>query len=48
MTILEPFFREAGTGPGVVCLHANASTSGQWRGLMERGTTVPRSRSRFV
>jgi len=32
----EPFFREAGTGPGVVCLHANASTSGQWRGLMDR------------
>ena len=32
---LEPFFREAGTGPGVVCIHANASTSGQWRGLME-------------
>jgi pimeloyl-ACP methyl ester carboxylesterase len=32
---LEPFFREAGTGPGVVCTHANASTSGQWRGLME-------------
>lgn len=32
----EPFFREAGTGPGVVCLHSNASTSGQWRGLMER------------
>src|SRR5215510_4087826 len=31
-----PFFREAGTGPGVVCLHANASTSGQWRGLMDR------------
>lgn len=31
----EPFFREAGTGPGVVCLHSNASTSGQWRGLME-------------
>jgi pimeloyl-ACP methyl ester carboxylesterase len=31
----EPFFREAGTGPGVVCTHANASTSGQWRGLME-------------
>ena len=31
----EPFFREAGTGPGVVSLHANASTSGQWRGLME-------------
>lgn len=32
---LEPFFREAGSGPGVVCTHANASTSGQWRGLME-------------
>jgi pimeloyl-ACP methyl ester carboxylesterase len=31
----ELFFREAGTGPGVVCLHANASTSGQWRGLMD-------------
>ena len=33
--IIEPFFREAGTGPGVVCIHSNASTSGQWRGLME-------------
>lgn len=32
---LEPFFREAGTGPGVVCMHSNASTSGQWRGLMD-------------
>ena len=32
---LEPFYREAGTGPGVVCIHSNASTSGQWRGLME-------------
>lgn len=31
----EPFFREAGAGPGVVCLHSNASTSGQWRALME-------------
>ncbi len=30
-----PFFLEAGTGPGVVCMHSNASTSGQWRGLME-------------
>lgn len=29
------FFREAGAGPGVVCIHANASSSGQWRGLME-------------
>jgi pimeloyl-ACP methyl ester carboxylesterase len=32
---IEPFFREAGTGPGVVCTHSNASTSGQWRGLMD-------------
>ena len=32
----EPFYREAGVGSGVVCIHANASTSGQWRGLMER------------
>lgn len=30
----QAFFREAGQGPGVVCLHANASTSGQWRELM--------------
>jgi pimeloyl-ACP methyl ester carboxylesterase len=33
--ILQPFYREAGTGPGVVCIHANASTSGQWRSLMD-------------
>jgi pimeloyl-ACP methyl ester carboxylesterase len=32
---LEPFFREAGIGPGIVCTHANASTSAQWRGLMD-------------
>src|SRR5687768_3148001 len=31
----EPFFREAGTGLGVVCIHSNASSSGQWRGLMD-------------
>ena len=31
----EPFVREAGTGPGVVLLHANASTGGQWRSLMD-------------
>ena len=30
-----PFFREAGSGPGVICLHSNASSSAQWRGLME-------------
>ena len=33
---MAPFFREAGAGPGVVCLHSNASSSGQWRALMER------------
>lgn len=32
----DPFFREAGAGPGVVCLHSNASHSGQWRELMDR------------
>ena len=31
-----PYFRDAGTGPGVVCIHANASASSQWRGLMDR------------
>jgi len=31
----DPFFREAGTGPGVVCLHSNASSSAQWRALMD-------------
>lgn len=30
-----PFFREAGSGPGVVCLHANASSSSQWRALVD-------------
>ena len=35
MQPVTPFFREAGSGPGVVCLHANASSSGQWRALME-------------
>ncbi|WP_429444181.1 alpha/beta fold hydrolase [Paraburkholderia sp. 40] len=32
----EPYFREAGVGPAVVCLHSNASTSGQWRALIDR------------
>jgi len=31
----EPFFREAGAGPGVVCIHSNASTCGQYRALMD-------------
>lgn len=30
-----PALREAGRGPAVVCLHANASSSAQWRGLIE-------------
>jgi pimeloyl-ACP methyl ester carboxylesterase len=29
-----PSAREAGNGPGVVCLHCNASSSSQWRDLM--------------
>ena len=29
-------FREAGTGQGVVCVHSSASSSGQWRPLMDR------------
>ena len=35
MTIVEPYTREAGAGPGVVCIHANASSSAQWRDLIE-------------
>lgn len=29
------FHREAGSGPGVVCIHSNASSGSQWRSLME-------------
>jgi pimeloyl-ACP methyl ester carboxylesterase len=36
MSSATPFYREAGAGPGVVCIHSNASSSAQWRGLMER------------
>jgi pimeloyl-ACP methyl ester carboxylesterase len=35
MPQLDPFVREAGTGPGVVCIHSNASNSAQWRALMD-------------
>ena len=35
MPLPAPFFREAGAGPGVVCLHSNASNCGQWRALMD-------------
>jgi pimeloyl-ACP methyl ester carboxylesterase len=31
----KAFHREAGAGPAVVCFHANASSSSQWRSLME-------------
>jgi pimeloyl-ACP methyl ester carboxylesterase len=31
-----PSVREAGAGTGVVCLHSNASSSAQWRTLLER------------
>jgi pimeloyl-ACP methyl ester carboxylesterase len=31
----QPFVRESGSGPAVVCIHANAGTSGQWRTLMD-------------
>jgi pimeloyl-ACP methyl ester carboxylesterase len=31
-----PYFREMGSGASVVCIHSSASTSGQWRPLMER------------
>ncbi len=36
MQLSHPYFREAGAGEGVVCTHANASASTQWRPLMER------------
>ena len=36
MPATQPFHRESGQGPAVVCLHSNASHSGQWRGLAER------------
>lgn len=32
----SPFYREAGAGPGVVCIHSNAASSSQWRALMDR------------
>lgn len=31
----QAFVREAGSGPAVVCLHSNASSSTQWRGLID-------------
>ena len=40
MTFAVPYFREVGTGPGVVCLHSNASSSAQWRALMDSLSTT--------
>lgn len=36
MGSLRPFIREAGAGPAVLCIHAGAANSSQWRSLMER------------
>lgn len=33
---MQAHVREAGAGDAVVCIHSNASTSAQWRALMER------------
>lgn len=35
MRDLEPFLRDSGAGPAVICIHANASSSSQWRPLAE-------------
>ena len=35
MSTPSPHVVEAGSGPAVVCLHSNASTSGQWRALRD-------------
>src|SRR5262245_43401285 len=36
MVDATPFVREVGSGTAVVCLHANASSSTQWRTLIDR------------
>jgi pimeloyl-ACP methyl ester carboxylesterase len=36
MTPGQAFYREAGRGPAVVCIHASGSSSSQWRLLTER------------
>ncbi|MDT3678534.1 MAG: alpha/beta hydrolase [Burkholderiaceae bacterium] len=35
MELSLPFVRESGAGAAVVCLHSNASSSSQWRALMD-------------
>jgi pimeloyl-ACP methyl ester carboxylesterase len=32
---VEPYFREVGTGPALICIHAGYGSSGQWRSLTE-------------
>ena len=41
-------YRAAGAGKGVVCLHASASSSAQWRPLMDRLAALPHTRRRPV
>jgi pimeloyl-ACP methyl ester carboxylesterase len=36
LPLMRAYVRETGTGPGVVCLHSSASSSAQWRPLMDR------------
>ncbi|MEO6022038.1 MAG: alpha/beta hydrolase [Burkholderiales bacterium] len=36
MPYSAPFFREAGNGPNVVCLHSSAASSAQWLPLMDQ------------
>ena len=33
---IGPYFREAGIGPAVICIHAGYGSSGQWRSLTQR------------
>jgi pimeloyl-ACP methyl ester carboxylesterase len=42
MPDVQPYTREAGSGPGVVCIHSNASTSAQWRALIDLLSTSHR------
>ena len=42
MADTKPFIREAGSGTAVVCIHANASSSAQWRELMDLLSPQPR------
>ncbi len=40
MSKIQLHYREAGSGPKVVCIHSNASSSAQWRGLMDKLATT--------